>query len=89
MGATYRRTDLHEKCGSCAHAQPHPTAPGCILCRNRPLAGGNAVISRSAKRCSNYRFDPTKLCRCGETKEPWYKFCPTCGVALKEGTNHG
>ena len=24
------------------------------------------------------------VCKCGETKEDWYNFCPTCGLLIGE-----
>lgn len=91
MGATYKRTDLHNKCGSCLYSTQHPHSPGSVICSNRPdfKPGTQTVLTRATKCCRNYVFDPSKLCRCGETREPWYNYCPNCGLRIKmEGTNN-
>lgn len=89
MGKRYTtRLNLQGKCGSCVHA--HYTSrkyPCAIKCD--AMNPQNSLFQRSRAACVIYKFDSTKICECGETKEDWYNFCPTCGVFIGERRTDG
>ena len=81
-GKTINRINLVGKCGSCKFAHYSIEKYPCsIVCEK--MSPRNNLFNRGRHGCPLYELDKDKLCKCGETIECWYNFCPTCGQAVK------
>ena len=82
------RVNLFRKCGSCVHAHyDSPRYPCAIKCDLR-MNPRSSLFQRTRSTCHMYEFDANKLCKCGETKEVWYNYCPKCGAKMGGAENN-